>query len=341
MLLPGYAILRLIAGGRRLSAALTAALALSMGAGAMSFTSLWLSLAGLLPGTASTVGLVLVSSATLIALRRRGALARSAGGSGGRPRWDEWTLSVVVALPCLWVAADALVVPIHNIDAVGIWGLKAKVLAHEAVRTSRYFHEETLGYSHLDYPLLVPFLTATAHGIRGSWDEPLGQLAHWGVFVSLVLMLYGGVRHHISHRDSLLVLILYLLSPALLSQASAGIADPALMLYYAGSLIFLLAWLETDEKVDLRIGSLMTAFMLFTKNEGMALAAINLVVFSVAALRARGARALVALARHAALVIMLTLPWFLFRSGIPKSHENYAAGCALPSCSTILTGSPR
>jgi len=44
-------------------------------------------------------------------------------------------------------------------DAFAIWGFKAKVLTHEALRpTPAYFHDLTLSYSHLDYPLMVPFL---------------------------------------------------------------------------------------------------------------------------------------------------------------------------------------
>lgn len=320
----GYAVLCLLARGRRLPGAAVVGLAVAIGAGATSYEMFLLSVAGLRPGIAAVSGLCAAALLVLWVLARRSNLVRIAPPNLPVRR-HEWALAVLVALPCAWLAADALRVPLHNIDAIAIWGLKAKVLAHETVRSSAYFHDPALSYSHQDYPLLVPFLTATTYGLRGATDEPLGKLANWGVFGALVLLVYAGVRRNLSRPSSLVLLVLFVLSPSVLSQASGGLADPALMLYYAGSVVFLLAWLETDDTAHLRIGCLLTAFLLFTKNEGTALAAIHLAVFGLAARRSRGTRAALALASHAALVVLLMLPWFVFRAGLPKTHENYGA----------------
>jgi hypothetical protein len=324
VLLPGYAVLCLIAPGRRLPAAHFAGLVLALGAGTTSTALFLLSLAGLRPGSAAVGGICAAALLALGALAWRGELARGEAPSPP-PRPHEWALAALPVLACAWLLADALRVPLHNIDAVAIWGLKAKLLAHETLRASPYFHDPTQSYSHQDYPLLVPLLMAAAYGLRGAFDEPLGKLVHVGIFVALLLLLHAGVRRSLSRTASLLLLVLFALSPPLLGQAAAGLADPALMLFYTGSLIALLAWLETGAASDLRIGCVLTAFLVFTKNEGMALAALNLAVFALATLCSRGERSVRALGGHAALALLPMLPWLAFRAGLPKTHENYGA----------------
>ena len=67
------------------------------------------------------------------------------------------------------IVAVALSSPLVEWDAFAIWGFKAKVLVHEALRPApAYFHDLTLSYSHLDYPLMVPFLTAGAYAAMGT-----------------------------------------------------------------------------------------------------------------------------------------------------------------------------
>jgi hypothetical protein len=302
-------------------APLALGLSLALGAGAIGYGTFLLSLAGGVPSAAaiaSSLGLAAVA----IALVGRAGRVRIERPSA---RWYEWALAALLAPAGAWLVADALLVPIQNIDAIAIWALKAKVLAAEAVGASAYFRDPALSYSHQDYPLLVPFLTATAYALRGSVDEPLAKLVQVAVFGALLLTLYSAFRCSLSRVASLLLLLLFAVSPAVLDQAAAGLADPALMLYYAGSLLALLRWIETSDPAWLSIGALLTAFLAFTKNEGMALAAIHLVVFSLAALWAGGRSALRALAIRAALAFLLVLPWLWFRAGLPKTHENYGA----------------
>jgi hypothetical protein len=319
----GAAVVCLLAPGRKLPAALGVGLCVALGAATISTLLFLLSLAGLVPSTAAVLGILVVAASVLAAAGRGSRRPRIARPTAPL-RWYEGALVALLALPSAWVVADALLVPLHNIDAIAIWGLKGKVLALESVRASGYFHDPTLSYSHQDYPLLVPFLTATVYALRGGVDESLAKLAQAGLFGALLLVLYGGFRRHLSRASALVLLLLFLASPSLLAQAAGGLADPALMLFHAASLVALLAWLDTDDDAWLALGALLTAFLVFTKNEGMALAAIQLAVFSLAALREGGGR-LRALWGHAALALALLLPWLWFRAGLPKTHENYGA----------------
>lgn len=323
VLVPGYAVLCGLAGARSMPVSLALGLCLALGAGTLSYAMFLLSLAGLVPSAAAVLAAIAVA-ALGIAIAGRSRRVRIDAPTP-LPRWHEGALVVLLALPCAWLVADAVRVPIQNIDAIAIWALKAKVLAREAVGASAYFRDPALSYSHQDYPLLVPFLAATAYGLRGTVDEPIAKLAQGAVFIALLLLLHAGFRRSLSRAASLLLLLLFAASPGMLSQAAGGLADPALMLYYAGSLVALLVWLETSDTSWLSIGALLTAFLVFTKNEGMALAAIHLAVFPLAAWQAGGRRSVRAFAVRAGLALLLLLPWLWFRAGLPKTHENYGA----------------
>jgi hypothetical protein len=80
-----------------------------------------------------------------------------------------FSLAVILVM-FLIVLGDSLLMPVYNGDAYAIWVLKAKVLFYEGFR-SAYFRNPNLGYSHLDYPLLIPMLISGVYSILGSEDD--------------------------------------------------------------------------------------------------------------------------------------------------------------------------
>ena len=70
-------------------------------------------------------------------------------------------------------------------DAFSIWCLKAKVLAATALQDDpSYFYNPAMSYSHLDYPLLVPFLVSGTYGMTGYVQEHLGRMIFPILFIA-------------------------------------------------------------------------------------------------------------------------------------------------------------
>src|SRR5262249_46507300 len=139
----------------------------------------------------------------------------------------------------LLIGGSAFSAPLLDWDAFAIWGLKAKVVAHEALRpTPAYFHDLTFSYSHLDYPLMLPFLTAGAYAASGAMDDPAAKLVSLFLDSLIVPMLYLGLRWKLSRRAAACLSVIPALLPVMFRLAGGGCADLPLAAFYAGSLFY-------------------------------------------------------------------------------------------------------
>ena len=167
LVLAGYAALALVWQGERRPLAEIVGFSLALGTGTVATLLFWASLLGFAP----TRGLLLVgATAALGTIAGMGWTGRlllpTRVPPAGLTRADWWLVipvAVLVGMTGL-VAVHALGFPFYEWDSFAIWGLKAKVVAHESLAAPRpaYFHDLTLSYSHPDYPLLTPFLLAGA-----------------------------------------------------------------------------------------------------------------------------------------------------------------------------------
>ena len=78
----------------------------------------------------------------------------------------------------------ALTEPMWSNDYVAIWGLKGKTIHAAGTVPSRLFEDPSLGFSHPEYPLGLPFLYAGTAFLTGRWNDhamallfPLFQIA--------------------------------------------------------------------------------------------------------------------------------------------------------------------
>ncbi len=196
--------------------------------------------------------------------------------------WDGLLLLLPAGLLLyllLAVSCHALAIPLYEWDAFGIWGLKAKVLTHEALRANpAYFHDASLSYSHPDYPLLLPFLTSGVYGAMGQVDDRLGKIILPPLFAAFGVIAYLALRWKLPRNQAWFLTAALLALPLCTRWAGAGYADVLLTLFYGGSIFFLVKWLEEDSGADLALAALFSAYGALTKSEGLGLAVINVVV---------------------------------------------------------------
>lgn len=324
--LMGYATLSGIAGRRRSSLWRSAGTCAALGAGEMGFLLLLLSLAGIRPERASICVLAAIALAVTAWFWRRGRLVIPAAGADSAAAGERWArlpalaAAGVVALVALLAAGNA----VTDWDAFAIWALKARwVLAQPLIPRPALFSDLSLSYSHLDYPLLFPFLTAGAYAVGGGPVERAGQLLCPFLLAALASILYDGARDFLPRLPAALLVAIVLLLPQTLRFAPSGQATLLLLVFHAASLVALVRWTNAGRRSDLALLSLFSAFLALTKNEGLAMAAINGAVVLGLCLLRRSRRLWLHGGAAIAGTIFLLLPWTVWNWSTPRSHEDY------------------
>ena len=229
------------------------------------------------------------------------------------------------------ITGSALSAPPVDWDSFAIWGFKAKVLAHEALRpTPVYFHDLNLSYSHLDYPLMVPFLTAGAYAAMGTVDDQTGKLVSVFLDVLLVPLVYVGLRWKLRRLPAACLAAIPALLPAMFRYAGAGCADLPLTMFYAGSVFYVARWIDRQQREDLILAILFSVFAAFTKNEGLILALINGAVLLGFGLWCGPRRAWLGALAFFAGLLAVDAAWLIWSRGLPRTHEDYGSKLLSP-----------
>ncbi len=323
----GYALLCVLGGPARRTPAEIFGLSILMGCGGVPFLHFWLSLAGVQPSRMLLSLLLFVVVAGVAWLGRARRWVKPAEFWPNLTRADALGLPSLVLL--LWaaglIAYSTFTYPLVEWDAFAIWGFKAKVLYSAPLPAlQNYFQDASLGFSHLDYPLLVPFLTAGGYAAMGAVNDTLGKAPGYFLFLGLIVFLYGAVRSRLGRPVALALVALFASAPIVVRWASVGTADLPLAAFFAGSAVYATRWLAGGEKSDLRLAAFFGAAGVFTKNEGLPMAVITLVVvLAFGRGRRRPAGSFPQELAPALAALVCLLPWAIFRHGLPHIDENY------------------
>ena len=225
--------------------------------------------------------------------------------------------------------------PLWQIDSYMIWMYKASVLYHQDILSTDYFKSMPLSYSHLDYPLLVPFLVSGMYAAAGCVDDSICRLVFPFLFVSFYCLAYVAFRWRMGMLPALVAASVMATLPPVVQWTSSGTADVVLALYYMGCVYYSVKFIEERRGEDMALAILFTVFCAFTKSEGMALGLINLLVFSLyrvwgGVLRPRFDKtAFPDVLRYVLIVVGLLAPWLWLAASLPQTHENYPGRMSL------------
>jgi hypothetical protein len=254
-----------------------------------------------------------------------GAHAPRLAETAGRLWVVEVFLGFLVVGLCLVAGAASCAEPVVEWDVTAIWALKGKILLHEPIRTTGYFHDISKSYSHLDYPLLWPLTMSWVWAWTGFNLVTVKVLAP-ALLCATAATFYGLLRRCMGRLSALTFLALLVGSPMLLSQTSRLMADAPLASFAVVAFVACSLDPWSANRDDLKLASFFAAGMLFTKNEGIGLFAILaiLALAGVAWGRQFG-RLLPVFLWIVVVPLVLTGAWFLFRMQIPKTHEDYGS----------------
>lgn len=324
ILLIGSALTNLFLRGQRRSIPELLGLAMLLGTGATGTLLLWMSMLGFRPTRLGLIALAVISILVLL-----GPLARGQYVIPSIPRWDkQWPARIgVVALVLILLAANltvwvtALAYEIFEWDSFCIWGLKAKVLYSSAmIPRPDYFNDLRLNYSHLDYPLLAPMLTAGSYAMMGQVDDRLGKIVLPIILAGQTCLAYTAARLWLGRVGALLATIVLICSPMNLQFAGLGVADVTLAAFWMGGAFYLVRWVNSRLLSDAILAAIFGVFTSLTKAEGLPLVFLLAVLAWIIAWRGR-------IWRHAIWITAIagigTGIWVLWRAGVPHTDENY------------------
>ncbi len=311
----------------------TLAVSYILGSGMAAFALFWLALLGL-PVSRLAICVLLAMSVSLFVFSRRTRPAkafpvgrRAAGALGAKIASARILLPLALAAISISagiVILNSLFTPLWDIDSFALWGLKSKALYLASLDKESYFHRPGYGFSHLEYPLLVPFLNAGVYACAGGISQPMGKLLYVPLFVAIAAVFHYSAAARMGRSSALGLCAILISSPALVQWAGAGTADIYVLAFFSLGILSCMRFLETRDKTHFAIAMVSNAALVFTKNEGLVMALANIVLlfaFASAHGMSKAGKLLIALGFSIACVALA--PWFIWSADIPRIHENY------------------
>ncbi|HMB96473.1 MAG TPA: glycosyltransferase family 39 protein, partial [Tepidisphaeraceae bacterium] len=305
------------------------------GSGGIPILLCWFSFAGFVPSfgmIAALLGAAIISIIVLAKFHRVPTIARPL--TPKISRWEFFVLALAAIMIGLQLSAAlaAISMPMYSVDAVAIWGLKAKVVAAQPLLPRPdYFTDLSLNYSHLDYPLLVPFLLAGSYSAIGAVNDAWGKIVLLVPLIAMIALLYSAVRDELGRARSAILTAVAIAAPAVAFWAGRGGADVTLTGFIFAASWSIMRWVRDQQTGDAMTAGLFTAMAAFTKLEGGVLIVSTIAVATIAMLTmARKNRQWV----WGWIGFILSLgtalgPWLLWSRGLPHTHENYGARLTL------------
>lgn len=143
-------------------------------------------------------------------------------------------LLVLIGINFLYVLSGVIHYPLYHVDVYSIWLLKAKAFFIYGGFPLNFL--KTIGYSHPQYPVLLPFLYSLVYQVIGEVNELYLLALYPHIYLLILYLAYQlFLKLRITKTRSLFFVYLYSMFSPLLAQAGrehAGMADIVLTLIY-------------------------------------------------------------------------------------------------------------
>jgi 4-amino-4-deoxy-L-arabinose transferase-like glycosyltransferase len=166
-------------------------------------------------------------------------------------------------------------------------------------------------------------MAAGAHAMTGRLDD-LSKTISLLLYPGMLMVVFVAVRRINGVSAGLTAVALLSCLQPMLQYGGSGTAEMGLTAFYACSLLCILRWRETGGFGYLVLCALFSAWMTWTKNEGLALAAVNGVVLAGIKPALSRRRGIMGAAVFVVIVAAIYLPWMIFSWGLPRTDEDYA-----------------
>ncbi len=304
------------------------------GLGVVSLQMFLYSLAGIGFGFLS-IAMPWVALSAFIAYKGRkgAAVGTSAPASTGFDRYCA-PFFIIIAVQLLYSFIYAPALPVSGWDSWAIWFLKAKVFFIEGGVPAGFLTDPSFGYSHPDYPLMVPLAVSWIYTVAGGVDDSIARLLYPLQYAALLFVFYHFVKTAGGARVGLLFTALLSLTPILVMHGTglpvkvgglytgdyAGYADLALSACFMASASFIYLYLRDGKTAQFLCAVLFLSIGAWTKNEGLTFALIGLLILWAGSLRA-GEKAGYLITASIAVFALFVGPWAVYKAGLLIGSE--------------------
>jgi hypothetical protein len=333
--LAGYALLHVIDRKRTLFFIEKCALGYGLGLGCLSWIMLWSQLAGVrytlvhltvplafpaLTLAVTFLGDLPIHHAKFPPPRQKLQLLKGTRLSG----WD-YVLLIAIGFEMAHAFFRAWIRPMEAYDAVSNWGLKAKAIYLAGGIPMDFLQNQDYREFHPDYPPLVPLLESAVYQFLGTVNDTASKTLFPLFLLSCVTLFWVCLRRAELPPNRALAFTFMLSSiPYFASQATNGYADGVVSFYFGAGSLYLYLWHRSRDPLLLVISAMLTGLAALTKNEGVLLAGIQLLVLGLVLASARdmaGRSRLKLFAAHLGILSAILLPWFLLRVDLNLAND--------------------
>lgn len=183
------------------------------------------------------------------------------------------------------VIAATLFVPVRGDDAISIWLLRAKVVTLLDQLPTDPADPYYLGGAAPAYPMFLSLAAAWVPMVAGQWHETLAILPWPLTYMSLILLVAGGLRPFTGKLPAWIAAYLVASVPLLLVHACRpGYADLPLATFLAVAVLYLIDWRESRQVRYFAIGIVFALTAACLKREGPPLALVAVAGFVITSL---------------------------------------------------------
>jgi len=153
--------------------------------------------------------------------------------------------------------------PLFDWDARSIWFFHAKMIyTAENIGLSAGWLDPSVGFSHPDYPKLIPTMAAQISHIAGFWNEYLPKASILIMFIPMILIIFSFGKKSLSF-----FFLLALIPFSFYDSLWNGYMDGLLALYLTISMLLISKFFKSSDFFDLFAGLLCLSISLNIKNE--------------------------------------------------------------------------
>ena len=218
----------------------------------------------------------------------------------------------------------ALIKPMHSFDSIGNFAFKAKMLFMEGHVPYELFLNRSIDIQQADFPLFIPLSETWVYMFLGKWNDLLVKTLFPMFFVALLVIFYFVLKRIIGKRLALVSTFFLVTIPHFLNYATIGYADFALLMFYSASFFYMFLWISyRRENKYLFLAASLSLFAIWTKNEGVMLSLINIIIVFLFAFFARKdikKLEIRSIFYFAFIIIALCTIWFGYLNALGMSH---------------------
>ena len=244
-----------------------------------------------------------------------------------RERWSkaEILLLTGIGLELGFAFTRALLLPMEDFDAVGNWGLKAKAIYLANTVPFSFLGNHDYITAHPDYPLLLPLVESFVYFFLGHLNDFVVKWIFPLSLTACVIALYASLRRMTLDRTACMAFTFILVSiPHFVFNATTAYSDIIVASYFGMGFFCLFLWIRQRNELFLGLSALLTGMAGLTKNEGLVLCLVNLVVLALA----EGAEKPFhysdywrRILFYAGILMAVLMPWLAFRMTIETPND--------------------